>query len=313
MRVLVVGAGVLGTVYAARLALAGQQVTVAEMSPERLAEIREHGLVIERISDNHRDTVHVPVLDRIDAGADFDVAIAIVRKPHLDDVLAALAPTRIPTLLFMVSNALGPRALVDAVGERAVAGFPGAGGERVGHVVRYSIPPKFMQQTMLGEPDGTDSARARELAAMFDAAGFSATVSPQLDAWLKSHETFVASTANATYAAGGDAHRLAHDPELMRLCVGSIRELYATLDALGVPVTPGWFRLWQRLPRRVVEWSFGRFLDSSNWELGTSQINGMRDEVELISEELLSLAGAAGTQVPAFRELIARRTPQESK
>nr|WP_221328697.1 FAD-dependent oxidoreductase [Actinoplanes sp. L3-i22] len=311
MRVLVIGAGVLGTAYAAKLAQAGQDVTVVERSPQRLAQIREHGLVIEKIGEDRQDCVRVPALDRIDAGAEFDVAIAIVRKPHLDAVLAELAPTPIPTLLFMVSNAQGPRVLVDAVGERALAGFPGAGGERAGHVVRYRIPPRFMQQTMLGEPDGSRSDRVRQLASMFDAAGFSAAVCPDLDAWLKSHESFVAATANATYAAGGDAHRLAHDPELLRLCVRSIQELYATLDALRVPVLPGWFRLWQRLPRRAIEFSFGRFLDSAAWELGTSQINSMRDEVELISQELLHLADTAGTPAPAFRELVNRSKTEQ--
>jgi 2-dehydropantoate 2-reductase len=302
-----IGAGVLGTVYAAKLALAGHDVSVVELSPQRRAELQEHGLVIEALAGGRRESVRVPVLETIEPDAEFDLAVAIVRKTHVDSVLESLAPTRMRTLLFMVSNADGPQIFTDVVGTRALVGFPGAGGTKDGPVVRYSIPPAFMQQTMLSEVDGVSTNRVRSLARIFASAGFSPRVIPDLDAWLKSHEGFVAATANATYVAGGDGKALGRDTYLLRLNVQAIREVYATMDALGIPVTPQWFRVWQRLPLPLILAAFRRFVSSPAWELGTDQMNGMRDEVEVITEELLGLADTAKVPTPALRELVRRR------
>ncbi|MGO4681263.1 ketopantoate reductase family protein [Microbacterium sp. 2MCAF23] len=306
-RILVIGAGVLGTVYATKLALAGHDVSVAELSRQRREELTEHGLVIEALAGGRRESVRVPVLEKIEPDAEFDVAVAIVRKTHIDSILESLAPTRIRTLLFMVSNADGPQVFIDMVGARAVGGFPGAGGAKHGPVVRYSIPPAFMQRTMLSEVDGVPTNRVRSLARIFKSAGFVPLVISDLDSWLKSHEGFVAATANATYVARGDGKALGRDASLLRLNVQAIREVYATMDALGIPVAPKWFRVWQRLPIPVIVAAFRRFVGSPAWELGTDQMNGMRDEVEVITEELLRLADTANIPTPALDELVRRR------
>lgn len=306
-RILIVGAGVLGTVYGAKLALAGHNVTIVELSPKRRAEIHEHGLVIQPLAGGRFETARVPILEHLPSDADFDLAVAIVRKTHMPGVLASLAPTKIGTLLFMVSNAHGAAIFTDAVGSRAVVGFPGAGGTKSREVVRYAIPPKFMQQTMLSESDGARTPRIESIADLFASAGFSPNITHDLDAWLKSHEAFVASTANAIYVAGGDGKLLKRDKAVLRLNIAAIREVYATLDSLRIPVTPTWFRLWQKLPSPIIERAFGSFVGSSAWELGTDQMNSMRDEVELITDELIELGELAGVPTPALRELVARR------
>jgi 2-dehydropantoate 2-reductase len=311
-RILVFGAGVLGTLYAAKIALAGHDVTVAERAPERIQQIETDGLIIEPISGGKRETVRVPVVTGVDATAEFDIAIVIARKTHLNAIVETLAPTRIPTLLFMGGNAEGPQALIDAVGQRALVGFPGAGGGRDGSVVKYSIPPKFMQQTMLGETDDSHSERLQSVRELFASAGFSTSVPKSMDAWLKSHEGFVASIGNATYAAGNDGAALAADGELIRLNIRAIREVYAALDAAGVAVTPGWFRLWQRLPIGLIAASYSRFVGSPAWQLGTDQLISMRDEVELITQELMAFAKQSGVPTPALQELVARRDRPEA-
>ena len=53
MRVLVLGAGVIGSVYAARLLRAGHHVVMLARG-QRLADLRAHGLVLEDAQSNHR-------------------------------------------------------------------------------------------------------------------------------------------------------------------------------------------------------------------------------------------------------------------
>jgi len=53
MKILVYGVGVIGTLFAARLADNGHQVTVLARG-QRLADIRRHGLVIEDVLSGER-------------------------------------------------------------------------------------------------------------------------------------------------------------------------------------------------------------------------------------------------------------------
>jgi len=50
-----------------------------------------------------------------------------------------------------------------------------------------------------------------------------------------------------------------------------------------------------------------RFLAHCLPQLGTEQINSMRNEVEVVTEELLDLADSTMIPTPALRELIRRR------
>ena len=66
-------------------------------------------------------------------------------------------------VLFFGNTASRQAELTAALGDRAVFGFPAAGGSLAGPVVRYVLIRQ--QKTMLGEPDGTTSPRVRLLRA----------------------------------------------------------------------------------------------------------------------------------------------------
>ena len=74
----------------------------------------------------------------------------------------------LPHVLFMVNNAAGPGEIVHALGpERVLLGFPGAGGQRDGHVVRTNLVSGLIQPTTFGELDGRITPRLRRIAAAF--------------------------------------------------------------------------------------------------------------------------------------------------
>ncbi len=65
MKILFYGAGVLGSLYAARLQEAGHQVSVLARG-QRLSDIREHGLVLEDANTGLQTTTRVDVIERLD-------------------------------------------------------------------------------------------------------------------------------------------------------------------------------------------------------------------------------------------------------
>ena len=134
MRILVCGAGVIGTLYAGRLRNAGHQVTVLARS-SRLADIRRYGLVLEQVQTGAQSVTQVDTVEQLAAEDVYDMALITVRKDQLAGIMPDLiANKKIPTLVFMFNNPLGFTGLADDLGsDRVVLGFPGAGGMRGEH------------------------------------------------------------------------------------------------------------------------------------------------------------------------------------
>lgn len=90
-RFVVFGAGVLGSLYAARLAAAGYDVTLIARG-RRLADLREHGLVVEDVGSGERSVRRdVRVLAAIPSDEAFAFCLVLVRKTQLADALPVLA------------------------------------------------------------------------------------------------------------------------------------------------------------------------------------------------------------------------------
>src|ERR1700730_3160209 len=140
MKILMYGAGVIGSLYAAKLQEGGHHVTVLARGA-RLTEIGRHGLVLEDIVSGARTISRVETIERIAPDDQYDVAMVTVRRDQLASIVPELsASRRIPTVVFMLNNPTGSNDLVKALGrDRVLLGFPGAGGTRDGQIVRYAI------------------------------------------------------------------------------------------------------------------------------------------------------------------------------
>ena len=271
MKVLIYGAGVIGTLYGGKLADAGHTVTVVARG-RRLAEIREQGLVLEDVVHHRRLTASVKTVDRLDPDDEQDLALITVRRDQLASALPDLAANkRIPILLFMLNQPTGLGDLAEAVGrERIMLGFPGVGGTRDGHIVIYAMIAQ--QPTTVGERDGRRTVRLRKIARAFRDAGLPTKMSRDIEAWLKVHAFFITAMCGAIYLAGGDCKKLSEDDAALRLMTKGVREGFAAVRALGLTVTPFSLRVlftwlsdafavgyWRRfLAAEMADYVFGR-------------------------------------------------------
>ena len=87
MKILVYGAGVLGSLYAARLSAAGNDVTVLDRL-HRLADIREHGIVLEEAISGRRSVEVVGVAEELEPEELYDLVLVPVL-----DAGPSLSPT----------------------------------------------------------------------------------------------------------------------------------------------------------------------------------------------------------------------------
>jgi 2-dehydropantoate 2-reductase len=306
VRILIYGAGVIGTVYGARLQQAGHEVVVLARG-ERLQNVRASGLVIENVTTGKRQVIRVQCIDELAADSAYDLVVVPVRRDHLASVLESLARSQgTPTIVFFGNNASGAGALIDRIGrERVVLGFPGVGGQLVGETVRYLMIHE--QRTTLGEIDGRSSDRIAKIRLVFEGAGFPIAVSTDMQAWLKTHAAFVTSVAAAVYAAHGDASAVASDPALVRLMVRAIREAFRTLRQAGVREAPRNLRLLHEI---MPEWFAVRywrkaFLGPLGQFSFAAHSNAARDEMEQLGADVWRLAhGSESLPTPSLDRLF---------
>jgi 2-dehydropantoate 2-reductase len=313
MKILMIGAGVLGSLYAARLQEVGNQVTVLARG-RRVQELQQHGILLEEGSTGNRTCTRVQVTETLAPEDVYDLAIVLVRNNQLPSVLPVLAANaRIPSVLFMVNNPSGPQALIAAVGrERVLLGFPGAGGEREGETVRYRIVPAWLQPTTIAELDGGRTPRLLTIYRELRSAGFPVAISSNMDAWLKTHVAVVSPVANAIYLAGGSNYRLAHTRDGLVLMLRAIREGLQVVKALQLPITPPKYRLLERLPEPLLIGLMQLGFDTQPAELVMARhANAARDEMLALANEFKTLASETPVPTPAIDLLSPYVDPQK--
>ena len=305
MKILFYGAGVIGSIYGARLCRAGHDVSVLARG-QRFRDIRERGIVLQRALTGEQAVVRVNVVEQLAPDDVYDLIVVALRKNQVDTVLPILAANRrTQNIMFMVNNPLGYDEWINAVGrERLLLAFPGCGGTIKDNIVRYIIVSGLIQPTTFGEPDGRQSARLREIVAVFKSAGFPVAISNNMDAWQKSHVAWVSPVANAIYMAGGDNYKLARTPELVRLMVRAIRESYLVLRTLKIPVTPPKLRFWELIPEFILVTALRWWANTKHFETAaTHHSNAARDEMETLAAEFRTLVQRAAVQTPALDEM----------
>jgi len=150
VRILVVGAGVIGSVYAGKLLTAGHEVVLLARG-RRLADLQASGLILEEAQSGKRTALPVTAVAALDSADRYDLVLVPVRSEQLTSTLPVLSSMRDGSDVLFFGNTAGRQAqLVEALGSRVLFGFPAAGGTREGSVVRYVLISQ--QQTMLGEP-----------------------------------------------------------------------------------------------------------------------------------------------------------------
>jgi 2-dehydropantoate 2-reductase len=304
VKVVVYGAGVMGTVYAGKLAEAVHKVTMIARG-QRLADISQNGLVLEDIVHRRGSTAQVATAARLNSDDEYDLALITVRRDQLASALPELATNkRIPTLLFMLNNPTGSAGLANTLGsDRVMLGFPGVGGTRDGYVVRYAMIKQ--QPTTIGEPDARRTVRLGTILQAFRDAGMPTVVCGDMDAWLKAHAFFVTAVSGAIHLAGGDCGKLSRNSAALGLMTNGVREGFTAVRALGHRIRPFSLNLlFMWLPDAFAVGYWRRFLatEMADYVFGRHARTAAR-EMRDIANDCRSLVERSGVRAPALLRL----------
>ena len=252
-RICVFGAGAVGSLIGGRLAVGGAEVSLIARGAQRAA-IACGGLVVAYRGEMVR--LNPPVhADPSDLGPQ-DYVILTVKAPSLGEAAASLAPlldagttvvpmqNGLPWWHFLPSGgrfAHSRLVSVDPDGRIAAAiGFERVLGCVVGAAAELVAPGHVRcpggGALILGEPGGTDSARARRLARALEAGGLGARIGNDIrgDIWAK----LLGNVSFSVVAAltGGRLVDLADDPGIRGLARAVMAEAAEIAAALGITI-----------------------------------------------------------------------------
>jgi len=252
MRILFLGAGPLGSVYAHLLHENGGDVTVLARG-ERYDWLKENGLVLLNELTGQKDSSHVNVVNVLKAEDEYDLVIVLIRKNKLLPVLEILAASpSVKNILFMGNNALGFDEYVKRLPvEKVLFGFPGAGGGIREQVVYYADrekPKGERKAVTIGEIDGRNKERTLAIKSLFESAGIPVDLTPEIDGWLRYHIALVSPLVGALYKHDCDNCQAAKDKETLRALVRAAKEGGRVLRELGFRNRPFEFCLLYWLP-----------------------------------------------------------------
>ena len=309
-RILVIGAGVNGSICAVGLFNAGFDVTVLARG-KRYEEMMVQGIVIEDPFKKTRSVTKVPVINLLAPDDVYEYVLVIVRKNQIPDLLPVLASNKSPNIVFMVNNPSGPQILTDALGrERVMLGFVFGAGKREGSVIyAFSAATGSKNATPFGELDGSLTPRLTRLVSIFNHAGLSAKVSTEMSDYLARHAAFVAPLAHMLILHHCDNRAMARATADLALLVDALRETLDVLEAVGVKIAHDKMTgIVRRTPKFILVLAMRILLPTRYMEVGGAwHCMQAPDEMHQLGIELMTLVEKSGLPAPALHKLFAMK------
>ena len=232
MRVAVLGAGAMGSIFGAALSRAGCEVVFFDRNREAAEAINRDGLQLSGVLGN--TALRLPATTDPAALGLVDLALVLVDSGSTAAV-AEVAETCLKPdgVALTLQNGIGNwEALGERLGlARVLAGstFNSGAGLGPGRSAHTNLGP-----TWIGELDGSISERAREIAALFEAGGLPFEVVPNVQAvvWSKFvHNCAINPVAAVTGLRSGE---IARDPHAAALLDSVLDEVMAVVAAEGI-------------------------------------------------------------------------------
>ncbi|MGI9596151.1 MAG: ketopantoate reductase family protein [Acidimicrobiales bacterium] len=234
MKIAVVGAGAMGSIYAALLAEAGNEVWAVDTWSDHVERIRSDGLRIEGPRGDNTVTTVNATTDVADAGR-CDLYIIATKASGVGAAAASIAPLLGPdSLVLTIQNGLG-------AGERIAEHLPtdnvllgvaeGFGASMVGPGHAHH---NAMRLIRIGEMTGGESERLGRLVDLWREAGFDVAGFDDIDQLI--WEKFM---CNSTLSGPCTAFRctvgeVMDDPARWEVALGCTREVFAIGTELGI-------------------------------------------------------------------------------
>jgi 2-dehydropantoate 2-reductase len=295
MKIAVVGAGAMGSIFGARFAQAGHETVLVDVAQPLVERIRRDGVVVVR-GDDERVTKVPATTDPEDVGP-AEVVVFFVKCYHTQSAAKLARPLVGPgTVIASLQNGWGNGDVLAETfpPEQIVVGVTYNSGTvlDVGRVAHPGVGP-----TTMGPYVGDDLSGAERLAQAISEGDLEAQVVEHVRPEIWKKLVLNAATLPTAALTGMNAGRLTAHPEMHELVSETAREAVAVARALGYEVD---------LDERVL--SIHALLERAG-DTKASMLQdveaGRRTEIDVINGAVVRGGDETGVPVPLNRAFVA--------
>ncbi|HEY1370699.1 MAG TPA: 2-dehydropantoate 2-reductase [Gaiellaceae bacterium] len=294
MKVAVVGAGAMGSIFGARFAAGGHDTTLVDVSAPLVETIERDGVVIVR--DDEETTTHVPATTDPDGLGPADLVVFFVKCYHTDSAARLAQPLVGPdTIVASLQNGWGNGDVLAQTfpAEQIVVGVTYNSGTvlDVGRVAHPGVGP-----TTVGAFEGGGD-RAERVAEAIRDGGLDAEVAEPVRPEIWKKLVLNAATLPTAALTGMNAGPLTAQAEMHELVSATAREAVAAARALGYGIDAD---------ERV------EYIHALLEKAGPAKASmlqdfeaGRRTEIDVINGAVVAAADEHGVDVPLNRAFVA--------
>ena len=161
MRILIYGAGVIGSLYAILFAEAGYDTSVYARG-KRLEFLKKNGLLYKNNKNIKR--AETTILEELSDNDVYNFVLLTVRENQLYEALAELKNNKSDTIVTMVNSLDSYKKWEEIIGTgRILPAFPGAGGSiNDDGILDAALTPKMIQPTTFAEISRNKTERTKQ-------------------------------------------------------------------------------------------------------------------------------------------------------
>ena len=161
MRILIYGAGVIGSLYAVLFAETGYDTSIYARG-KRLEFLKKNGLLYKKNQNIRR--AEATILGELSDNDAYDFILLTVRENQLYEALAELKNNKSNIIVTMVNSLDSYKKWEDIVGKgRILPAFPGAGGNiNNDGILDAALTPRMIQPTTFAEISGNKSEKTKQ-------------------------------------------------------------------------------------------------------------------------------------------------------
>lgn len=229
MRILIIGAGVLGSNLAHSIKK-GNDVTILARN-KTYENLKNNGLIIKH-KLGKRSVDHFNVIDKLEENDIYDVIFVVSRFSSLDSIVKIIENNKSKNIVFVGNNMNAEKYMNIKDKNILFAFFMAAGKKYDGYINSICL-----NKIEIGRTDGKDISN-EFIKSIFKETKIKLTIENKMNDYLKTHACAVLPLVFASYKVDGNLKLLKKDKEYSLLIMDAIIEGYDVLKKLGYEILP---------------------------------------------------------------------------
>ncbi len=299
MKILVYGAGVLGSNLAAGLLSAGKDVTLLARGGW-LETLKKEGLVIENELFHTRKTYHPGLTDTLGPQDEYDVIFVVLRYTQLDSVIDSLRESRCENIVFTGNNVTAEKYESLLPGKNVMFAF----SLSAGHREKDRVVSVDLAKITIGERNGDGSQRAL-VDEIFSGTKYKVVYEPDMEDYLLCHAAFVLPASFACYRTNGELKYLRRDGIYLNRLIDANIEGYRAIERAGHRILPESDRSYESSGYRKLCLAFYRLMCATKLgkTLGSDHALHAADEMAALNNDLKHFFDKTGSPYGTWKDL----------